>query len=103
MPPIVTAILIFFAVTGVIGAVAFMLRGDRGSRATERLDQLVGRNNGRNESSADMLLKQAMLEVDKRSMLDKLMPEFFKFTRTFEQADLKMQPSMLFGIALARR
>src|SRR5439155_17468316 len=62
--------------------------------------QLVGRNS-RTESSADMLLKQALQEVDRKTLMDRLMPEFFNLTKTFEQADCNIKPSALFGISLA--
>jgi tight adherence protein B len=91
-------------VGGLVVAMVAMLylalrRGDDG-RAAERLDSLVGRNS-RTESSADMLLKQALQEVDKKTLMDRLMPEFFNFTKTFEQADCNIKPSALFGISLA--
>ena len=87
----------------VIAAVmlVFMAVGKKSDgRAADRLDELVGRNT-RKDSSSDMLLKQALQEVDKRSLLDKLMPEFFNLTKMFEQADVNIKPSALFGIALA--
>lgn len=69
-------------------------------RAAERLDEIVGRNI-RKDSSSDMLLKQALQEVDKRTFLDRITPEFFNLTKTFEQADVNIKPSALFGISLA--
>src|SRR5439155_21187344 len=71
-----------------------------GERAAERLDEIVGRN-VRKDSSSDLLLKQALLEVDQRTILDRIMPEFFKLSKTFEQADVNIKPSALFGISLA--
>ena len=44
-----------------------------GDAASDRLDALVGRNI-RKDSSADMLLKQALQEADKQSFLDRLTP-----------------------------
>ena len=73
-------------------------RGDEG-KASERLDLLVGRN-VRRDSSADMLLKQALQEADRKTILDRLTPEFFNLTRTFEQADANIKPSALFGISV---
>src|SRR4051794_15777343 len=85
----------------VIATIALLLvafrKGDDG-RASDRLDQIVGRN-VRKDSSADMLLKQALQEVDKKTFLDKLTPEFFNLTKMFEQADANIKPSALFGIA----
>jgi tight adherence protein B len=88
---------------GLVVAMVVMLymalaRSDE-DRASDRLDQLVGRN-VRKDSSADMLLKQAMQEVDKKTLLDKLTPEFFNLTKVFEQADCNIKPSALFGISL---
>lgn len=73
-------------------------RGSDGA-AADRLDQLVGRNT-RKDSSADMLLKQALQEVDKKTLLDKLTPEAFNLTKMFEQADCNIKPSALFGISV---
>jgi len=67
--------------------------------ASERLDVLVGRN-VRKDSSADMLLKQALQEVDKKTFLDRITPDAFNLTKVFEQADVNIKPSALFGIAL---
>ena len=87
----------------VIAAVVLLFlafgRGEDGA-AADRLDALVGRNI-RKDSSADMLLKQALQEVDKKTLMDRLMPEMFNVTKMFEQADANIKPSALFGISLA--
>jgi len=75
------------------------MKGKGDGRAAERLDLLVGRTN-RKDSSADMLLKQALQEVDKKNILDKLTPEFLNLTKVIEQADANVKPSALFGIGL---
>ncbi|MDB5307628.1 MAG: Bacterial type secretion system protein domain protein [Gemmataceae bacterium] len=86
---VVAAIVLVFLAVG---------RKDEG-RAAERLDEIVGRN-VRKDSSADMLLKQALQEVDKKTILDRITPEFFNLTKIFEQADVNIKPSALFGISL---
>lgn len=78
-------------------ALAFGPKGE--GRAAERLDVLVGRN-VRKESSADLLLKQALQEADRQSFLDKITPRAFNLTQVFEQADVNIKPSALFGISL---
>ena len=100
MDPIMT-ILIFVLVTGLVGAVAFLLKGSGNERVSERLDQLVGRGGSLKDSSADILLKQALHEVDRKTVLERLTPEFFKVSKMFEQADVNIKPSLLFGISLA--
>jgi len=85
----------------VIAAVMLLMvafRKGSDGRAADRLDQIVGRN-VRKDSSADMLLKQALQEVDKKTFLDKMTPEFFNLTKMFEQADANIKPSALFGIS----
>jgi tight adherence protein B len=99
MTPTVLIVLIFVVVTGLAGAVAFLMRGSSGDRAVERLDQLIGRG-GAKESSTDILLKQALQEVDHKTLLEKMTPEFMQVSKMFEQADVNIQPSILFGISL---
>ena len=77
---------------------AFLRKGDE-SRATERLDLLVGRNT-RKDSSSDLLLKQHLQEVDKNSILDKLTPSGLNLAKMIEQGDANVQPSALMGVAL---
>jgi tight adherence protein B len=100
MNPMLLPVLIGGLVVAMVAMLYIALRRGDDGRAAERLDSLVGRNS-RTESSADMLLKQALQEVDKKSLLDRLTPEFFNFTKTFEQADCNIKPSALFGISLA--
>jgi len=79
----------------------FLAFGNRTEeRAADRLDALVGRN-VRRDSSTDMLLKQALQERDKRTLLDRLTPKAFNLTKVFEQADVNIKPSALFGMSLA--
>jgi tight adherence protein B len=47
-----------------------------------------------------MLLKQALQEQDKRTFLDRLTPSAFNLTKVFEQADVNIKPSALFGISV---
>src|SRR5271156_4558982 len=93
-----------FLVGGLVTAGGAMLyiafRRNEDGVAADRLDQLVGRN-VRKDSSADMLLKQALQEVDKKTLMDRLTPEFFNLTKVFEQADCNIKPSALFGISIA--
>jgi len=97
MDPLILSVLIGAAVVGLVLAVAFLVMNRReDGRAMDRLDTLIGRNN-RKDSSADMLLKQALSEVDKKNLLDQLTPELFNLTKAIEQADANVKPSALFG------
>lgn len=89
----------FAGVAGIVGLVALWIRGGEGKGASERLDQLVGRG-GRRDSSADILLKQAIMEVDKKTVLDALTPKLLSYSKYFEQADVTIKPSKLFAISV---
>ena len=99
MDPVVIAVLAFLVVAGFIGMIAVFFRDTDGTRASERLDALVGRG-GRRESSADLLLKQALSEVDKKNIFDLLTPKFLSMDRYFEQADANIRPSALVAISV---
>ena len=99
MNPMLLSILVGGLVIAMVVMLYLAFRREDEGTASERLDQLVGRNS-RKESSADMLLKQALQEVDKKTILDRLTPEFFNLTKMFEQADCNIKPSALFGISL---
>jgi tight adherence protein B len=100
MDPLILGGVMFLVVAGAIGLVAFALKGGDSSKAAERLDSLVGKA-GRKESGADLLVKKALQDVDKKTLLDAITPQFFNFSRIFEQADVSIRPSALFGISLA--
>jgi tight adherence protein B len=86
----------------VVAAVVFVFMAigrKSDGRASERLDEIVGRN-VRKDSASDMLLKQALQEADAKSILDRITPEFFNLTKMFEQADVNLKASALFGVSL---
>jgi tight adherence protein B len=99
MDPTLIAVVAFLAVGGLVAFAAFMFRGTSGDRAAERLDALVGKGGSR-QSSADLLLKQALQEVDRKTLMDTLTPGFLTMDRVFEQADANIKPSALFAISL---
>ena len=99
MDPLLLAFAVFVGVTGLVGAVSFLVIRGSGGRGADRLDALVGRR-GSKDSSTDLMIKQALQEVNRQNILEKLTPEFFRVSKMFEQADVKIKPSALFGIAL---
>jgi tight adherence protein B len=101
MSPLVLSVIIGALVVGCVLALAYAFVGRDDSRATERLDMLVGRGGKMSkESSADMLLKKALQDVDRQTILDKLTPEFLNLTRMIEQADVNYKPGALVGTGL---
>lgn len=99
MNPIMLPILIGGLVIAMVVLMYLALRKDPNAIVGDRLDALVGRH-VRKDSSADMLLKQAIQEADKQTLLDRLTPGFLNLTKVFEQADCNIKPSALFGISL---
>jgi len=99
MNPMLLPILIGGLVIATVVLIFLALNKGSDEAAADRLDALVGRNI-RRESSADMLLKQAIQEADKRTLMDRLTPEALNVTKWFEQADANIKPSALFGISL---
>lgn len=95
----VFAFVAFMVVSGLIGLVALRIRAAEAGKTEGRLDQLVGRG-GRRDSSADMLLKQALQDVDKKTIIDALLPAMQSYSRYFEQADVAIKPSSLFATSL---
>src|SRR5688500_18295382 len=100
MNPMLLSALIGLLVVATIVLLYLALNKGSGEVASDRLDALVGRNL-RKDSSADMLLKQALQEGDKQTLMDRLTPGMFNLTKMFEQADCNIKPSALFGISIA--
>lgn len=102
MNALMLAFFVFVGVTGLVGAVSFLvIRGREGGRSADRLDNLVGRGTGRSkDSSSDLLIKQALQEVGQTNLIERLTPEFLRVSKMFEQADVQIKPSVLFVIAV---
>jgi tight adherence protein B len=101
MNPMLLPLMIGLLVAGMLIALLLAFAGGKeDGRAAERLDALVGKPGRTKDSSADMLLKQALQEVDKKNLLDKLTPELFNVSKTIQQADVNVTPGALFGIGL---
>lgn len=95
--PLMIGGLIAISIFALIGAFS---KPPENSKVIDRLDSLVGRSTSRVDSSADMLLKEALKEVDKKNILDKLTPEFLNLNKVIEQADANVRPGALVGIGI---
>jgi tight adherence protein B len=92
-------LLVGLLVVGAVTALFLAFPSNSSGRGDRRLDALVGRTR-RHDSSADILLKQALMEADKQNLLERLTPSFLNLKLLFEQADCNIKPSVLFGISL---
>jgi tight adherence protein B len=93
-----TLVILIATASVVIGILAFVFMDNKGQRASERLDTLVGKR--RKESAADLLLKQSAMESDRKNLLDAITPDFLTIQTLFEQADCNIKPGTLLGIGL---
>src|SRR5262245_46926962 len=98
MNPTMLYLVVALTVSAFIGILAFVFMENKGNRAAERLDSLVGKR--RKESAADLLLKQSVVETDKKNLLDAVMPDVLSLNALFEQADCNIKPSTLLGMSL---
>lgn len=91
-------IVIFLAVTALIGVIAFMFRGGNEQTAT-RLDILVGKR-GKSDSSPESLLRKGFAEEgEQKTIFERIADKFPKLDRIFEQADCHIKPSSLFFVS----
>lgn len=98
LAPTLISMLVFLAVTSVIGLLAFVFR-EQGPQTATRLDLLVGKRSRQEQQQADILRKSAF-ESDKKSLLEALTPKFLSPQKMCEQADCHIKPSTLTGVGL---
>src|SRR5262245_23067801 len=97
MSPLLISLMVFFAVSALIGLVAFVFN-DPSGKAVERLDTFTGRK--KKEDEATSILKKTAFERDKRSLLDMLSPNIPSLQKLIVQADVHIRASTLFGIGM---
>lgn len=95
MSPLVISLLVFTAVSVVIGVLAFVLN-DGSGKATERLDLFTGRKKKDDETTT--ILKKTAFDRDKKSLLEMLTPNLPSLQKLIVQADAHIRASTLFGI-----
>src|SRR5690349_2897488 len=98
MTPMIVSMLVFLAVTALVGLLAFVFR-EQGPQTATRLDLLVGKRSRHEQQAADILRKTA-LESDAKSLLAAFMPKAISINKLFEQADCHIKPSTLMGVGL---
>src|SRR6516162_7433465 len=99
MTPMLISLLAFVAVAAVVGALAFVFRGNATDTST-RLEVLVGTRRTEDGASADILRKTAF-DADKKSLLEAITPKIPSLEKFFEQAECHIRPATLVGIGVA--
>lgn len=96
--PLMLPFLVFLGVAGLVGLAGWMFLDTGAPKASERLENLVGKR--RRDSEAELLLRAQHRESDKRNLIEAFMPQFLTLGKLFEQADCNIKPTTLFGVAL---
>jgi tight adherence protein B len=94
----IITILAFVAVSAVIGVLAFVLGGDNGPKAADRLDSLTGKR--KKEDEATNILRKTAFERDKKSLMELITPRFPSLDKLFVQADCHIKPSTLTSVGM---
>jgi len=98
MTPLMISVLAFMGVAALIGVLAFVLGGEGGVKAADRLDTLTGKR--KKEDEATNILRKSALDRDKKSLMEMITPRFPSLDKLFIQADCHIKPSTLSGVGL---
>ncbi len=101
MSPMVIGIVVFVAVTALVGAVAVAMRDVKSPKTEDRLSAFTS---GKRKSSEGVeqaeIWKKSAFETDKKTLLDSITPQLPTLDKIFQQADVNIKPSALLGVAL---
>src|SRR5437588_8799749 len=98
MTPLLISVLAFVGVSALIGVLAFVLGGDNGPKAADRLDSLTGKR--KKDDAGTNILRKSAFERDKRSLMELITPRFPSLDKLFVQADCHIKPSTLSSVGL---
>jgi tight adherence protein B len=99
MTPIVISILVFAGVTGLIGAATFLFRS-KPPAAEDRLAAFTGQKKETDSSSAVEIWKKEAFEGEKKSFMERVMPNLPSLDRIMQQADCHIKPSTLLSASI---
>jgi tight adherence protein B len=100
MTPLIVAIAAFVCVSALVGGVALLLRGERGSEVEDRLEMLAGAGAGKKDARPKSSVLASPLE-DAPDFLARLFARFANLTLLFEQADTSLTPSKFMAASAA--
>lgn len=91
MSPTIIIIAAFVGVAAMVGAIAFMLRGDRDAEVEERLSVLTGGKMVRSKAEAAQVNELlASMRDDGMSVVERFITRYLNIRLLFEQADVSM-------------
>ncbi len=95
MPPLLISLLVFVAISALLGSLLFLFN-DGSGKIAGRLEVLTGKR--KKEDEATSILKKTALDRDKKSLLEALTPNIPSLQKLIVQADAHISPSTLMGI-----
>ncbi|MEX2317207.1 MAG: type II secretion system F family protein [Pirellulales bacterium] len=91
MSPIIIYIAAFIGVAAMVGAVAFMMRGDREAEVEERLSVLTGNKKGRGKADGAQINELlSSMRTEGTSAVERFVSRYLNLRLLFEQADVAM-------------
>jgi tight adherence protein B len=91
MSPIIIYIAVGIAVAAMVGAVAFMMRGDREAEVEERLSVLTGNKKARGKADGDQITELlSSMRTEGTSAVERFVSRYLNLRLLFEQADVAM-------------
>lgn len=97
MNPLMISVLVFLAVSALLGVIAFVF-ADSGSKTADRLDTLMGKK--RKDHEHRNILKNPTFDRDRKSLIEMLTPNLPSLHKLIEQADANIKASTLMGIGV---
>lgn len=91
MSPIIVSTAVFLGVTALVGAIAFMMRGDREAEVEERLSVLTGQKKGRSKTEAAQY-KELLntMRGEGTSAVERFVSRYLNLRLLFEQANVSL-------------
>ena len=101
MSPVIIYSAVFFGVAALVGAVSYIMRGDREAEVEERLNALTaGKKKGKADATQYKELLNAM-RADSAGGIEKFVSRYLNLRLLFEQANVSMSVANFVGICAA--
>ncbi len=91
MSPIIISIAVFLGVAALVGAVSFMMRGDREAEIEERLSILTGGKKGRGKTDAGVTELLSSMRNEGTSPIERFVARYLNLPLLFEQANVSLK------------
>ncbi len=93
MSPIIISVAVFLGVAALVGAVSFMLRGDREAEVEERLSVLTGGKKSRGKPDSAITELLSSMRAERSNPIERFIARYLNLPLLFEQADVSLKIS----------